>query len=109
MPLTEIAVKEYTALITQEGTSNPIANILHNTLGTITWTRDGIGTYIATPEMELPEGKIFITCTQNYPDYQIITYWNSLTEIFINTRTTAGVASDNILINVPFKIQLYNI
>ena len=41
--------KVYTALLSQSGTSAPVATVLENTLGgTIVWTRSGIGSYQAT-------------------------------------------------------------
>jgi hypothetical protein len=41
--------KRYTALLTQSGTAAPTAQVLGiNTLGTITWTRSAIGTYVGT-------------------------------------------------------------
>lgn len=40
----------YIANVTQSGTSNPVATVLFNNTGrTITWTRDSIGVYRATP------------------------------------------------------------
>jgi hypothetical protein len=41
--------KEYTATVTQTGTSAPVATVLNNTLGgTLVWTRSATGTYLAT-------------------------------------------------------------
>ncbi len=39
----------YVALLTQTGTSAPVATVLTNTLGgTVVWTRDGAGNYLGT-------------------------------------------------------------
>lgn len=38
----------YTALITQSSTSAPTVTVLRNTIGTITWSRSGLGRYTAT-------------------------------------------------------------
>ena len=39
----------YTALLTQSGTSAPVATVLENTLGgTVVWSRDASGIYVAT-------------------------------------------------------------
>jgi hypothetical protein len=39
----------YTALLTQSGTSAPVATVLENTLdGTVVWTYEGVGDYYAT-------------------------------------------------------------
>ena len=41
--------KVYTALLTQSGTDAPVATVLENTLeGTVTWTYDDVGMYLAT-------------------------------------------------------------
>jgi hypothetical protein len=40
--------KVYTALLTQTGTSNPIAYVLQNTIGEIVWTRNSAGVFYAT-------------------------------------------------------------
>jgi hypothetical protein len=40
--------KVYTALLTQSGAADPIANVLSNTIGNIVWTRSGNGQYIGT-------------------------------------------------------------
>ena len=41
--------KRYVALLTQSGTDAPVATVLENTLGgTVVWTYDSEGTYIAT-------------------------------------------------------------
>ncbi len=42
-------IKRYVALITQSGTSAPVATVLENTLGgTVVWTRDSTGIYSGT-------------------------------------------------------------
>jgi len=38
----------YTALLTQSGTSAPVATVLENTIGNIVWTRYGVGNYKGT-------------------------------------------------------------
>ena len=38
----------YVALLTQSGTSAPVETILENTLGDITWSYEGLGTYHGT-------------------------------------------------------------
>lgn len=38
----------YTALLTQTGTSAPVATVLQNTVGEIVWTRNDVGQYIGT-------------------------------------------------------------
>lgn len=56
--------KIYTALLTQEGTNDPIVQVLENTLGgTPTWERIGAGRYNCTLTGAFPEEKTY--CTSN--------------------------------------------
>jgi hypothetical protein len=40
--------KVYTALLTQEGENAPVATVLENTLGTVSFSYNGVGDYTAT-------------------------------------------------------------
>ena len=63
-PFPTIQIREYHALLTQNGEDDPTAIILHNTLeGTPIWTRDGEGSYVITLEGQFPNGKCGIHCT----------------------------------------------
>jgi len=79
----------YTALITQTGTAAPVATVLQNTTGgTIVWTRNSTGRYVAT-----------ISGT---------TYTNDKTTVLV----TSGGNNDNILrpiITATTAIDWYNI
>jgi hypothetical protein len=56
--------KVYTALFVQSGASNPIVNILENTLtGDITWTRDDVGVYLGILTGEFTLDKTFSLMT----------------------------------------------
>jgi len=51
----------YTALLTQTGTDAPVATVLENTLGgTVVWTYDSVGIYIATLTGAFTVNKTFI-------------------------------------------------
>lgn len=53
----------YTALLSQSGTSAPVATVLENTLGgAVVWTRDSDGTYLATLSSAFPSTKTFLSC-----------------------------------------------
>jgi hypothetical protein len=43
-----VGYKEYVALLTQTGTSAPVATVLSNTIGAIVWAYAGVGQYTAT-------------------------------------------------------------
>jgi hypothetical protein len=48
----------YTALLTQSGTNAPVATVLENTLGgTVVWSRDVAGIYVATLSGAFPANK----------------------------------------------------
>lgn len=43
----KIPYKVYTALLTQTGTNAPVATVLENTIGNISWSYDDTGVYLA--------------------------------------------------------------
>lgn len=54
-----VRVKKYVALLTQSGTSAPVATVLENTLsGTPVWSRGSTGQYVLTLASEFPAGKV---------------------------------------------------
>lgn len=114
MPLTTIQVPIYAALLTQVGTSAPTAAILQNNLGTITWTRTGVGTYAGTGINMFPIAKTYLSITENNQGDNIdISITNTedgepSSEIIVQTKE-AGVPTDNILNSTPMEIKVYNI
>ena len=55
-----VGAKVYKALLTQTGTSAPVATVLVNTLsGTPVWSRDDVGNYYMTLAGEFLSGKIY--------------------------------------------------
>jgi hypothetical protein len=60
-PAFEVQPKKYVALLTQTGTSAPVATVLENTLGgTVVWTRSDVGFYEATLTGAFPTSKTII-------------------------------------------------
>lgn len=57
----------YIALISQDGTNPPVANVLTNTLGEIVWTYDSVGNYTGTLTDKLPQGKTTIEIANTTP------------------------------------------
>jgi len=53
--------KVYTALLTQTGTTAPVATVLENTIGNIVWTYDSTGFYFATLAGAFISGKTTLT------------------------------------------------
>lgn len=59
--------KIYIALLTQTGSSAPVATVLKNSLGgTVIWTRDSGGTYKGTLSSAFPSSKVFIFDKRRY-------------------------------------------
>jgi hypothetical protein len=57
----KVAPKIYTALLSQSGVSDPAAAVLGtNSIGAISWTRTGPGTYSGTLNGAFPIGKTFV-------------------------------------------------
>ena len=98
--------KVYTALLTQAGTAAPVATVLQDTLvGTITWTRTGVGAYTATIAnglFTLNKTMVFInngsaTATTNIK-------WASPT----TTTITIDTSTDSALTAASIEIRIYN-
>jgi hypothetical protein len=57
--------KVYTALLTQSGTTAPVATVLENTIGNIVWSYSTPGSYLATLTGAFTNGKTFVSITGN--------------------------------------------
>lgn len=104
--------KVYTALLTQTGTSAPVATVLENTLGvTPVWSYLSTGVYLTDYVLGTNLNKIYYSITnkpgvanefrisqaQSGPDFGIAVY-----------TFTSGVAADGIMTGVPIEIRVYN-
>lgn len=114
----KIPYRVYTALLTQTGTNAPVAKVLENTIGDITWSYLGIGGYGAT----INDGKFDpdkFVCIMGNPTwdgsqgFQFLTGVDTtsvppnLFVIGINEITTS-TPFNGILINTPIEIRIYN-
>lgn len=103
----------YTALLTQSGTSAPVATVLENTLGgTVVWTRGGVGAYTATLTGVLVEGKTWwspgFECGSGLGGFALsITKPSGNNDIQISTGDVGGTPSDDILTAIPIEIRVY--
>jgi hypothetical protein len=108
--------KVYTALLTQTGTTAPVAKVLENTLGgTLVWTRNGDGQYVATlAGAFLDENKFFtLNSITEFIGANIVIYWGNSNMFQLNTYTGNGqdmpyLETDGILYNYPIEIRVYN-
>lgn len=104
----------YTALISQSGTSDPVVSIIENTIGTIVWTRSGVGAYLGTLTGAFPSTKTIALCTTAtfggsvYPTLVTIGRQDN-NSVFVVTRRTDSVGTnvDTQLSNSSIKIEVY--
>ena len=116
--------KVYTALLTQNGTGAPSANILENTIGNIVWSYSSAGNYLATLAGAFTSQKTFFyvssqagynsvpqTYTQNIRTLTRVT--DGIVNLNqTNLNFTAGVFSSagsvNDFSNLYLEIRVYN-
>lgn len=97
----------YTALLTQSGTDAPVATVLENTLGgDIIWSRTGAGIYKGTLLNTFTNNKTFcFISSQQYISYILR---NTLDEIGVATTDLSDTYVDDLLIQTPIEIRVYN-
>lgn len=108
--------KVYTALLTQTGTTAPVATVLENTLGgTLVWSRNDAGDYLGTLNGAfLNENEFFTFNNLLSLQNSVSVYWNNSDSFVINTFYWNGVLpavyspQDDILFNYALEIRVYN-
>lgn len=99
----------YTALLTQSGVNAPIATVLKNTLGgTVVWTYDVPGSYIATLVAAFPLAKTWLYISQ-YGDDTFQNYLERSSDDVIRLYTyDAGTPTDSLLATIAsIEIRVY--
>jgi len=98
----------YVALLTQDGTNDPTAVILENSLGTINFQYDGLGDYrVISPSGAFELGKTFISALST-ANTNIGVDHVSAGLIYINVwLLPAGSPGNGLLTNAPFEIRVY--
>lgn len=98
----------YTALLNQSGTDAPVATILENTLGaTIVWARTLAGNYTGIISGNFTSAETFVTANVNAYGFRTLCYEDSGI-INILTESAAVTPGDDLLINYPVEIRVYN-
>ena len=107
-------VKTYKAILTQTGTSAPVANVLVNTLGegiSIDWTYTGVGSYVATlTKGEFDSTKTYVQIEAGYyaASYFIFAGVNPLLTSTITVESEdAAAANINIAGTAFIEINIY--
>lgn len=99
--------KIYTALLTQSGTTAPVATVLENTLGgTIVWSRTSAGLYEGTLTGAFTSNKT--TILNSVTSGIILTANPTTSTIQVETRTVGNVNNDGLLIGTTIEIRVYN-
>lgn len=107
--LATTSYKVYTALLTQTGTSAPVATVLENTLGaTITWSYVGVGQYYATASSAVFTADKTTGILSNSSSTGINAFVNISTTEFNTVTTSSGVAANNELVKNMVEIRVYN-
>ena len=109
--------KVYTALLTQTGTNAPVATVLENTLGeTISFSYGTPGYYSINTTGEFPQNKTtfsiknVINSAQVSSETYIGIFSDSLNinTIDFTTLDDNNIGLNNILLNTPIEIRVYN-
>ena len=109
--------KVYTALLTQSGTDAPVATVLENTLGeTISFSYVTPGYYSINTTGEFPQNKTtfsiknVISSAQVSSETYIGIFSDSLNinTIDFTTLDNNNISFNNILLNTPIEIRVYN-
>ena len=111
--------KVYTALLTQTGTSAPVATVVENTIDeTLTWAYDTVGQYTLSLSPFTGSGPFVVGKTivfiGNALNYDLPLYANNSTSAgipqngaIVVRNFNAGNPADNFT-NVPIEIRVYN-
>jgi hypothetical protein len=108
--------KVYTALLTQSGITAPVATVLENTLGDITWSYSSVGEYTCNSSGLFTLGKTVNTIDQTvnisrygdgiYTAYLYNINVNTLRFVIYDYPTLFNV--DNCLLDKLIEIRVYN-
>lgn len=116
-PSYEPPYKVYTALLNQTGTNAPVATVLENTLGgTVVWTRNSPGLYIATLIGAFPLGKTYGNATfsfddaaEGYKSIGISRNNNNVVQLRTSDGIIGGSSNDGLMLEpTSIEIRVYN-
>lgn len=106
METTPLMIQTYTAVLNQSGTGTPVATILHNTLGEVTWAYTSTGKFTATITDGIPGlCALFITSQE---DAKILAFSQVDNSTVIITQRAYSGSLINDIVNATLEIRLYN-
>lgn len=98
---------KYVALLTQTGTDAPVATVLENTLGgTVVWSYDDSGEYIATLAGVFTENKTAVFCGNTAAAF-LSGYWDTVNTVKLDVSADDGTLIDDGLALTPIEIRVY--
>ena len=111
-PVAPTLYTKYVALMNQADVIAPTVAVLENTIGTITWTRSGVGTYLGTSVGLFDTVKtVCLMSASNFasnPASIVTITCINANDIRIKTYTAAGVLADDLLDgSVGLEIKRY--
>jgi hypothetical protein len=106
------AYRVYTALLTQNGTTAPVATVLENTIGVMSLEYSNPGTYYIT-SVEFngfaDYGKVAVLLTNGGSGYfTSAQYVPSINGITIRTVNNLNIATNDLMSGTTIEIRLYN-
>lgn len=109
MAYTNRGYKIYTALLTQTGTDAPVATVLENTLGTVTWGREDAGLYYGTFSTSFDTSKTYIYIQQSSSSPNIKMHSNvKNANVNVKTFNMDDDGVDNQLSDTSIEIKVYD-
>lgn len=105
--------KVYTALLTQSGTSAPVATVLENQLDVdLTWQRANAGDYeLVASEAIFDNTKVFLILSSGFPTssipFEVLCQVKFSNTIEVCTASGSTNLADNLLKNSFFEIRVY--
>ena len=106
--LNNVSYKHYIALLSQTGLSDPIVDVLENTLTSgITWLRTNTGEYEGTLIGEFTFKKTTINCSNSQPG-EIRTNRQDSDKVNVYTYDSTGTAADGQLLYSTIEIRVYS-
>ena len=100
--------KVYTALLSQSGTSAPVATVLENTLGgTVVWSYVSIGQYRGTLTGAFLSNKTVVFLTNVYGKYFLTGGRENDNSVMIGTQAPNGGSTNGDLSNSSIEIRVY--
>lgn len=100
--------QSYRALMTQTGTAAPVVTVLENSIGTIVWTRSGVGVYVGTLTGAFTVGKTSVIVSDPSPLVGSISAGSTANAVTVSTFNTTPAAADAILSGQVIEIRVYS-